>query len=60
MAAVRDDWKPKPVEMQHFEDALKEVRASISPEDAQRFLAMAENVLRRQPDKKKEDLPHYM
>ncbi|MHA1903128.1 MAG: CDC48 family AAA ATPase [Candidatus Thorarchaeota archaeon] len=60
MAAVRDDWKPKPVEMQHFEEALKEVRASISPEDAQRFLAMAENVLRRQPDKRKEDLPHYM
>ncbi|MHA2191139.1 MAG: CDC48 family AAA ATPase [Candidatus Thorarchaeota archaeon] len=52
--------KDMPVEMQHFEDALKEVRASISPEDAQRFLAMAENVLRRQPDKKKEDLPHYM
>ncbi|MHA1654722.1 MAG: CDC48 family AAA ATPase [Candidatus Thorarchaeota archaeon] len=47
MAAVRDDWKAKPVEMKHFEMALKEVRPSISPEDLKRFEAMAENVLRR-------------
>jgi transitional endoplasmic reticulum ATPase len=60
MAAVRDDWKPKPVEMQHFESAMKEVRPSISAEDAKRFMEMAEWVLRRQPSRKEEPPPGYM
>ena len=60
MAAVRDDWKPKPVEMQHFELAMKEVRPSISAEDAKRFMEMAEWVLRRQPSRKEEPPPGYM
>ncbi|MFW9793289.1 MAG: CDC48 family AAA ATPase [Candidatus Thorarchaeota archaeon] len=59
MAAVRDDWKAKPVEMKHFEEALKEVRPSISPDDVKRFLALAEQVKKRQPQKDL-DLPGYM
>ncbi|MHA2424968.1 MAG: CDC48 family AAA ATPase [Candidatus Thorarchaeota archaeon] len=60
MAAVRDDWKPKPVTMDHFKEALKEVRPTISPEDAKRFLQMAEVVKQRQPEKSTEILPQYM
>ena len=59
MAAVRDDWKAKPVEMKHFEEALGEVRPSISPDDAKRFLTLAEQVKKRQPQKDL-DLPGYM
>jgi transitional endoplasmic reticulum ATPase len=59
MAAVRDDWKAKPVEMKHFEEALKEVRPSISPDDVKRFLALAEQVKKRKPQKDL-DLPGYM
>ncbi|TET11873.1 MAG: AAA family ATPase [Candidatus Thorarchaeota archaeon] len=59
MAAVRDDWKAKPVEMKHFEEALGEVRPSISPDDLKRFLALAEQVKKRQPQKDL-DLPGYM
>ena len=59
MAAVRDDWKAKPVEMRHFEEALGEVRPSISPDDVKRFLALAEQVKKRQPQKDL-DLPGYM
>ncbi|MHA2025988.1 MAG: CDC48 family AAA ATPase [Candidatus Thorarchaeota archaeon] len=59
MAAVRDDWKSKPVEMKHFEEALGEVRPSISPDDVKRFLALAEQVKKRQP-RKDLDLPGYM
>ena len=59
MAAVRDDWKAKPVEMRHFEEALGEVRPSISPDDAKRFLTLAEQVKKRQPQKDL-DLPGYM
>jgi transitional endoplasmic reticulum ATPase len=51
MAAVRGNWKVKPVEMKHFEDALKEVRPSITPEDMKRFQELAEMILRRQPQK---------
>jgi len=60
MAAVRDDWKAKPVKMAHFEEALEEVRPTISDEDAKRFLEMAESVKKRQPEKKTEILPQYM
>ncbi len=59
MAAVRDDWKAKPVEMKHFEEALGEVRPSFSPDDVKRFLALAEQVKKRQPQKDL-DLPGYM
>ncbi len=54
MAAVRTDWKVKPVRMEHFEMALKEVRPSISPEDMKRFEAMAEVVLKRDTGRKAE------
>jgi transitional endoplasmic reticulum ATPase len=60
MAAVRDDWKAKPVEMKHFEEALREVRPSISPDDVKRFLALAEQVKKRQPQKTSDILPGYM
>ncbi len=59
MAAVRNDWKAKPVKMKHFEEALQEVRPSISPDDVKRFLALAEQVKKRQPQKDL-DLPGYM
>ncbi|MFQ5834254.1 MAG: CDC48 family AAA ATPase [Candidatus Thorarchaeota archaeon] len=60
MAAVRDDWKPKPVNMKHFEEAMEETRASISPEDLKRFEAMADLVRRRMPAKKEDILPGYL
>ncbi|MCK5239341.1 MAG: CDC48 family AAA ATPase, partial [Candidatus Thorarchaeota archaeon] len=60
MTAVRDDWKPKQVTMDHFREALKEVRPSITAEDAKRFLQIAESVKKRQPEKKTEILPQYM
>jgi transitional endoplasmic reticulum ATPase len=60
MAAVRSDWKAKPVEMKHFEEALGEVRPSISPDDVKRFLALAEQVKKRQPQKTSDILPGYM
>ncbi|MFW9768506.1 MAG: CDC48 family AAA ATPase [Candidatus Thorarchaeota archaeon] len=59
MAAVRDDWKAKPVQMKHFDEALKEVRPSISPDDVKRFLALAESVKKRKPQKDM-DLPGYV
>ena len=45
--------------MKHFEEALGEVRPSISPDDAKRFLTLAEQVKKRQPQKDL-DLPGYM
>jgi len=60
MAAVRTDWKPKPVEMKHFEEALQEVRPSISPDDVKRFLALAEQVKKRQPQSSTDTLPGYI
>ncbi len=60
MAAVREDWKTKPVTMEHFKLAMKEIRPTISEEDAKRFMAMAESVLKRQPQRKDEVLPQYM
>ena len=61
MAAVRSDWKPKPVTMADFSSAMKEIRPSISDEDAKRFLSMADRVLKRQPGKKEEEaLSHYV
>ena len=60
MAAVRNDWKPKPVEMSHFEEALGEVRPSISPDDIKRFIALAEQVKKRQPQRSSEVLPGYV
>ncbi len=51
MAAVRNNWKVKPVEMKHFDEALHEVRPSISPDDLKRFQEIAEVILRRQPQK---------
>jgi transitional endoplasmic reticulum ATPase len=60
MAAVRDDWKPKPVSLKHFEEAMKEIRPSISPDDLKRYQTLAESVLKRQPKKKDDLLPGYM
>lgn len=60
MAAVREDWKSRPVAMEHFKQAMQEVRPTISEEDAKRFMEMAENVLKRQPKRKDEPLPQYM
>ncbi len=60
MAAVRDDWKAKPVSMKHFREAMKEVRPTISEEDLKRFQKIAESVLKRQPQRKDDILPQYM
>ncbi|MHA1577210.1 MAG: CDC48 family AAA ATPase, partial [Candidatus Thorarchaeota archaeon] len=61
MAAVRDDWKAKPVEMKHFEEAMEEVRPSISESDANRYLAIADHILRRQSGSRQDTvLPGYM
>ena len=60
MAAVRHDWKPRPVEMKHFEEALKEVRPSLSPEVVKRFLELAESVMKRQPRSSSEGLSGYI
>ena len=60
MAAVRSDWKAKPVKMKHFEEAMNEIRPSISPDDAKRFLELAEQVRKRQPQKSPDILPGYM
>ena len=59
MAAVRGDWKPHPVEMEHFESALQEIRPSISQEDIKRYMTLADAVLRRQPAKR-ETPPGYV
>ncbi|MHA1770068.1 MAG: CDC48 family AAA ATPase, partial [Candidatus Thorarchaeota archaeon] len=58
MTAVRGDWKPKPVQMKHFEQAMEEVRPSISHDDLQQFKAMAETVLRRNP--RRQEPPGYI
>jgi transitional endoplasmic reticulum ATPase len=60
MAAVRSDWKAKPVHMKHFKDAMEETRPSISPDDMKRFMELAELVKKRQPQKSSEILPGYM
>ncbi|MHA1287037.1 MAG: CDC48 family AAA ATPase, partial [Candidatus Thorarchaeota archaeon] len=59
MTAVRDDWKVKPVSMNHFELALEETRPSLSPKDMERFAAIAESVKKRQPQEPK-ILPGYV
>ncbi|MGY5879840.1 MAG: CDC48 family AAA ATPase [Candidatus Thorarchaeota archaeon] len=59
MTAVRDDWKPKPVAMKHFELALEVTRPSLSPKDVERFAAIAESVKKRQPQESKV-LPGYV
>jgi hypothetical protein len=46
--------------MKHFEEALGEVRPSISPDDVKRFLALAEQVKKRQPQKSSDVLPGYV
>ncbi|MCF2136957.1 MAG: CDC48 family AAA ATPase [Candidatus Thorarchaeota archaeon] len=58
MTAVRGDWKPKPVQMKHFEQAMEEVRPSISPDDLRQFKAMAETVLKRNPQR--QEPPGYI
>ena len=60
MAAVRTDWKAKPVHMKHFKAALEETRPSISQDDVKRFLELAEHVKKRQPQKSSDILPGYM
>ncbi|MDH4213695.1 MAG: CDC48 family AAA ATPase [Candidatus Thorarchaeota archaeon] len=60
MTAVRSDWKTKPVHMKHFKAALEETRPSISQEDIKRFLELAEQVKKRQPQKASDVLPGYM
>jgi transitional endoplasmic reticulum ATPase len=60
MAAVRSDWKAKPVHMKHFKTALEETRPSISQEDVKRFMELAEQVKKRQPQKSADVLPGYM
>jgi transitional endoplasmic reticulum ATPase len=60
MAAVRDEWKAKPVAMKHFEAAMEEVRPSISPDDMKRYEGVAELVKKRQPQKQSDVLPGYL
>jgi transitional endoplasmic reticulum ATPase len=60
MAAVRKNWKSTPVKMKHFEEAMKEVRASLSPELNKGFEAMADRILRRQPKGEREPLVGYV
>ena len=60
MAAVRDEWKAKPVEMVHFQEALFEIRPSISPDIVKGFQSMADKVLRRQTGSTDEVLPGYL
>jgi len=60
MAAVRDDWKAKPVEMKHFTQAMEEVRPSISTDDLKLYLELAERVMKRQPRKDSGVLPGYV
>ncbi|MFW9833478.1 MAG: CDC48 family AAA ATPase [Candidatus Thorarchaeota archaeon] len=60
MAAVRGDWKAKPVGMKHFKEAMNEVRPSMSPDDVKRFLELADMVKKRQPQKSSDILPGYM
>ena len=60
MAAVRKNWKSTPVKMKHFEEAMKEVRASLSPELNKGFEAMADRILRRQPKGEREPLTGYV
>ncbi len=60
MAAVRDDWKAKPVSMSHFKAAMEEIRPSISEQDLKRYQGQAEQVKRRQPGKDKDVLPGYL
>ncbi len=50
MAAVRVDWKAKPVEMKHFQQAMQEIRPSISEEEAQRYQGQKDRVYRRSPE----------
>jgi transitional endoplasmic reticulum ATPase len=59
MAAVRDDWKARPVMMKHFEAAMQEVRPSISSDDMKRYHLIAEQVFRRQPHRD-ENAPGYI
>jgi hypothetical protein len=46
--------------MKHFEEAMKEIRPSVSPNDIKRYQDLAEAVLRRQPKRKDDVLPGYM
>ncbi|MGV9168577.1 MAG: CDC48 family AAA ATPase [Promethearchaeia archaeon] len=59
MTAIRDDWKAKPVKMEHFKSAMDEVKPSISAEDKERYKSQAERVLRRAP-KREENLSGYV
>ena len=59
MAAVRKDWKAKPVTMKHFEEALEEIRPTMSKDDIQRFLEQAEVLKKRQPQQT-QTLPGYI
>lgn len=60
MAAVRGDWKAKPVSMDHFKAAMDEIRPSISEQDLKRYQGQAESVKRRQPGKDPDVLPGYL
>ncbi len=60
MAAVRDDWKAKPIRMEHFKKAMEEVRPSIASEDIKRFREMADRVIRRRPDPRKAEPPGFV
>lgn len=60
MAAVRDDWKARPVSMKHFEAAMEETRPSISDEDMKRYQGQAELVKRRKPRKDSNVLPGFV
>lgn len=59
MAAVRSDWKAKPVTMKHFEQALEEIRPTMSKEDVERFLEQAAVLKKRQPQQSQQ-LPGYI
>ncbi len=59
MAAVRDDWTVKPVEMKHFRQAMDEVRPSISQDDVKRYQDQKDRVYRRAPEGSK-SIPGYI
>ncbi len=49
MHAIRENWKPRKVTMSDFENALKVVPPSLSPDELKAYYKMAENLRKRKP-----------
>jgi len=49
MHAIRENWTPRKVTMADFENALKVVPPSLSPEELKAYYKMAENLRKRKP-----------